>query len=426
MDINRKTAYNTLFEIEKSGAYSNIILNQEIKEINPDSPAFVRELVYGVLENKIYIDYILNQLIPKGLKGVKKQDLTLLRMGIYQIEFMHSVPEYAAVNESVKMAKKLCRGRDGFINGVLRGYGKKKDKIHLPDKTNMIEYLSVKYSYDQWIVKMWAETYGIKHTEDILRAGNDTPKLSLRVNRLKGSRGDLITSLTDMGFSCEFSTNSENIIYATGSNILLSEPFKAGRFSVQDEASVMAIECLNPAPGSTVIDTCAAPGGKSLAMAELMDDSGKIISLDIYKHKLQLLEKEAERLGLHIIDTRENDGTVFNVNFENLADYVLADVPCSGLGVIRKKPEIKYKVLSDNGNELSEKQYEILEISSRYVKEGGVLMYSTCTINRIENEMVTGRFLAAHKEYELLIERQLMPDTDKTDGFYFCKMRKLG
>ena len=425
MDCNRKTAYSVLFEIEKNQAYSNLELNRQIGLQNPDNPAFVRELVYGVLENRIYLDYLLAHLIPKGLSGIKKQVLTLLRMGLYQLIFMESVPPYAAIGETVKLAKKLAPGRDGFINGVLRGYQKKGADIKLPDsKEDLISYLSVRYSYAQWIVELLLSQYGMQRAEQILKAGNDRPKLSIRVNMMRTDRQSLAEQLTEEGFVIEEATLSERVLFASGSGLLGTKAYEQGLFSVQDEASVLAAEAVNPLPGQTVLDICAAPGGKSLAMAEMMGNKGVVKAFDIYGHKLTLIEQQAQRLGLSNIITEESDGCVLREDLRDSADCVLVDGPCSGLGVIRRKPEIKYKELADEGRELSEKQLRILLTASCYVKEGGILVYSTCTVNRIENTEVVERFLKERSGFTLLFERQYLPDTDETDGFYICKMRK--
>ncbi len=425
MDCNRRTTYSVLFEIEKNQAYSNLELNRQIGLQNPDNPAFVRELVYGVLENRIYLDYLLAHLIPKGLSGIKKQVLTLLRMGLYQLIFMESVPPYAAIGETVKLAKKLAPGRDGFINGVLRGYQKKGADIKLPDsKEDLISYLSVRYSYAQWIVELLLSQYGMQKAEQILKAGNDRPKLSIRVNMTRTDRQSLAEQLTEEGFVIEEAALSERVLFASGSGLLGTKAYEQGLFSVQDEASVLAAEAVNPLPGQTVLDICAAPGGKSLAMAEMMGNKGVVKAFDIYGHKLTLIEQQAQRLGLSNIITEESDGCVLREDLRDSADCVLVDGPCSGLGVIRRKPEIKYKELADEGRELSEKQLWILLTASCYVKEGGILVYSTCTVNRIENTEVVERFLKERSGFTLLFERQYLPDTDETDGFYICKMRK--
>ena len=427
MDINRKTAYTVLLKTEKEQAYSNLELNRQIQLLKPDNPPFVRELVYGVLENKIYLDHTLSSLIPKGLRGIKKQVLTLLRMGLYQIIFMDSVPSYAAASETVKLAKKLTPGRDGFINGVLRGYEKKKETIVLPDRSrNLIEYLSVRYSYTEWIVKLWLSIFGEEKTERLLAAGNERPDISVRVNFLKTDRKSLASALEKQGFQTKESSESSRVLLVKGSGLLDTVQYREGYFSMQDTASVLAAEALCAKPGETVLDICAAPGGKSLALAEIMENTGLIRSFDIYRHKLSLLEREAERLGISIVETEENDGCAIRSDLSETADCVLVDGPCSGLGVIRRKPEIKYKEISDDGASLAEKQLRILTVSSRYVKPGGILQYSTCTVNRLENEDVVRQFLENHREFVKVFERQLLPDTDAADGFYICRMEKRG
>lgn len=426
-DLNRKTAYQTLLEIEKNQAYSNIELNHQIGLLKPENPAFVRELVYGVLENQIYLDHILKQLIPKGLKGVKKPIKVLLRMGLYQLVFMDSVPEYAAVNETVKLARKVAPGRDGFLNGVLRGYGKKKDQITMPDpKKDLAMYLSVKYSFDVSIVKLWLSQYSAEETETLLANSNMRPPLSIRVNLTKATPAALEAELKEQGFLLEKADLCERVFFVKGSGLLDTEAFAEGRFSVQDTASVLAVDILSPEPGDVVMDMCAAPGGKTLAMGEKMENKGRVLAFDIYAHKLDLVQTQAKRLGLSIIETGEQDGTVFNEQYVELADKVLVDGPCSGLGVLRRKPEIKHRPVLEDVAELAEKQLRILETACRYVKPDGYLLYSTCTINKKENGDVARAFLAKHPEYEIMEERQLLPGIDEADGFYICKMhRKL-
>ena len=425
MDVNRKTAYLTLLTMEKNKAYSNLELNHQIQEEKPDSPAFVRELVYGVVKNKLYLDHLLFQLIPNGVKGQKKRTLTLLRMGLYQIIYMESVPDYAAVNETVKLARRYLPGRDGFVNGVLRGYLRKKDQLLLPDrKKDPVAYFSVRYSYADWIVRLWLEQYGPEKTEELLAAGNETPALSIRVNTLKTEPEELRLGLEKKGYQVSNGKLSERVLFVKGSGILETEEYRDGLFSVQDESSVLAAETVAAESGDTVLDICAAPGGKSLAMAEMMGNNGLIRSFDIYEHKLSLLKEEAQRLGITIIETDINDGLKQREDLKQAADKVLVDAPCSGLGVVRRKPEIKYRVLDDNGKELSDRQLRMLEISAGYVRQGGILVYSTCTVNRNENTGVVSRFLKKNRDFELDGSRQLLPGRDETDGFFICKMRR--
>ncbi|MGN1414328.1 MAG: 16S rRNA (cytosine(967)-C(5))-methyltransferase RsmB [Anaerovoracaceae bacterium] len=435
MDINRKTAYEVLLDMEMNQSYSNLALNQYIEKNKPENPAFVRELVYGVTENRILLDYYLAEQIPSGLRKVKKQDLTLLRMGIYQLLFMDSVPSYAAVSETVAMARRLCRGREGFINGVLRSFQRRLEGENLPAlpdrETDPVEYLSVRYSAARWLVELWMDAYGTEKAEKLLEASNGRPLLSIRVNRKKTDRDALMRQLRLDGFQVEAGSLSDRVILVTGkgTGILQHRLYKEGWFSVQDQASVLAADTLQPAEGNLVVDVCAAPGGKNMALAEDMGadagtSAGVIYAFDIYEHKLKLMTEQAERLGISIIKTRCQDARHACEELKGKADCVLADVPCSGLGVIRRKPEIKLKETAElDFAELEERQKEILHASSSYVKPGGSLVYSTCTINPAENERQIEAFLAGHKDFAEKKRIQLLPGRE-TDGFFICRLER--
>lgn len=423
MDSGRRTAFQILLEVEEEKAFSNLSSNKYIKQNNPENPAFVRELVYGVLANKLLLDYYLNLLIPSGIEKVKKREKTLLRMGLYQLKFMKNIPQYAAVNETVSLAKSLCRGREGFINGVLRGYIKKQGELQLPcDDTD--EILSVKYSFSPWIIKMWKKQYGQGSTIKLMEASNSRPVLCIRVNLMKTTVEELSHLLSEKGMVVDKGRYSDIVLYVSGSNILDLEEYKKGLFSIQDETSVLACQYLEPRPGDLVIDTCASPGGKTSAIGEMMDNRGKIISCDIYPHKLELIKKQADRLGITIIETKLLDGIKGDKALSGKADKVLVDAPCSGLGVIRKKPEIKYKEQKDI-QKLIKVQSDILNNASYYVKPNGVLLYSTCTINKDENDEQIEKFIKTHEDFEILYEKQFLP-TDGLDGFFICKMMKKG
>ena len=423
MDINRKTAFDVLMDVEKNGAYSNLSLNSFIEKNRPDSPAFVRELVYGVLRNRMLLDWFLGQLIPSGLKKIKKQDLTLLRMGVYQLSYMKSVPEYAAVSETVNMAKKLARGRERFINGVLREYSRNRQQLVLPDReVNLEEYLSIVYSVERWIVRLWTDAYGGEKTEALLKASNETPELAVRVNLMKTDRKSLKEKLEALGFEAAESEVSDRALLVKGSGLLDTELYREGMFSVQDEASILASDALEAKPGDCIADVCAAPGGKTFATAELMAGKGVIYAMDKYEHKLKLMEAQAKRAGIENIRLLKHDSTEPVEGLKERMDKVLADVPCSGLGVIRRKPEIKYKGMQDL-DELIERQRQILQAAASYVKAGGTLVYSTCTINPVENEKQIVEFLRGNKEFKALEQKQLLPDGG-TDGFFICRMRK--
>lgn len=427
MDINRKVAYLTLMDVETKKSFSNLALNHHIKVHNPGSPAFIRELTYGVLENKILLDHYIDQLVKTGAASLKASDRVILRMGIYQLGFMDSVPEYAAVNESVVMAKKYCRGRSGFINGVLRGYLSKKDQLTLPDPAeDIVKYLSVKYSYEPWIVELWMEEYDAAFVEELLAAGNETPENTIRYNWMKVRKQDLIEKLEERGFEVEEGRVCQNALYVKGSGLLETGLYEDGFFSVQDESSMLVAEKLDPKHGETIMDMCAAPGGKTMAIAERMNNTGRIIASDIYRRKLDLIDREAYRLGMKNVETRAWDATRLDASMIGKADRVLVDAPCSGLGVVRRKPEIKYKEKTQEMDLLPRTQLKILTNAAKYVKVGGTLVYSTCTINPYENQRIVDDFLKKNNLFEVEEMIQLLPNKDGTDGFFICVMKNEG
>lgn len=425
MDINRKTAYLTLLDVESKKSYSNLALNHHIKIGKPSNPAFVRELVYGVLENKMTMDYYIDLLVKEGAGSLKNPELTILRMGIYQLGSMDSVPEYAAVNESVVLAKKYCRSKAGLVNGVLREYINKRMQLVLPPRgEDEVKYLSLKYSYEPWIIELWLEDHSMEEVEALLKAGNETPPMTIRLNWLRVMKKDLIRNLEERGFTVEEGKIAQNALHVKGSRLLESEMYKLGMFTPQDESSILVAQKLNPRHGDLVMDVCAAPGGKATAIAERMNNTGRIIASDVYLRKLDLIDKEVKRLGITNVETRSWDATRVDSKMVGEADAVLVDAPCSGLGVIRRKPEIKYKKLDSEMKMLPIKQQAILEASSNYVKNGGTLLYSTCTINHKENEDVVDAFLKKHSNFRKTEQIQLLPSTDGTDGFFICVMKK--
>ncbi|MDD7016583.1 MAG: 16S rRNA (cytosine(967)-C(5))-methyltransferase RsmB [Firmicutes bacterium] len=425
MDANRKIAYLTLIDVETKKSYSNLALNHHIKIGKPSNPAFVRELVYGVLENKMTLDYYIDLLVRDGVGSLRNPELTVLRMGLYQLGFMDAVPEYAAVNESVVLAKKYCRSKSGMINGVLREYLNKKMQLRLPDRNeDEVRYLSLKYSYEPWIIELWLEDYSVDEVEKLLAAGNETPPTTIRLNWLRVMKQDLIKNLEERGFQVEEGKVAQNALNVKGSRLLESEMYNLGMFTPQDESSMLVAQKLNPKHGDLVMDVCAAPGGKTTAIAERMNNTGRIIASDVYPRKLDLIEKEALRLGITNIETRSWDATRIDSTMIEKADGVLVDAPCSGLGVIRRKPEIKYKKLNSDMETLPLKQAAILFASSAYVKAGGTLVYSTCTINKKENEDVVDSFLKKNRDFKKLEQVQLLPSVDGTDGFFICVMKR--
>jgi 16S rRNA (cytosine967-C5)-methyltransferase len=425
MDANRKTAYLTLMDVEAKKAYSNLALNHQEIINKPSSPGFVRELVYGVLENKYLLDYYIDTLVNDGIKSLKNQELVIMRMGIYQLGYMDSVPEYAAVNESVVLAKKYCKSKSGLVNGVLREYVNKRVQLRLPDRNDdVVKYLSIKYSYEPWIIELWMEYYNVEFVEKLLASGNETPPMTIRLNWLRVMKPDLMKKLKERGFEVEEGGLCQNAINVTGSRLLESELYKLGMFTPQDESSMLVAEKLNPKHGDVVMDVCAAPGGKTTAIAERMNNTGKIIASDVYRRKLDIVDREAKRLGITNIETRSWDATRVDSSMLQKADKVLVDAPCSGLGVVRRKPEIKYKEHTTDMELLPKKQLAILSASSGYVKPGGTLLYSTCTINPKENEKVIEAFLKKNTSFKVEERTLLLPHVNGTDGFFICVMKK--
>lgn len=425
MDVNRKTAYLSLVDVESKRAYSNLAINHQIIINKPNSHSFVRELVYGVLENKLLLDHYIDQLVKNGIGSLKTPELNIIRMGIYQLGYMDSVPEYAAVNESVVLAKKYCRSKSGLVNGVLREYLNKKLQLSLPDRSeDEVKYLSVKYSYAPWIVELWLEYYSTDFVESLLAAGNETPPMTVRLNWLRVMKRDLINKLEEKNYEVEEGKLCQNALNIKGSRILSTDMYKLGMFTPQDESSMLVAEKLDPKHGETVMDVCAAPGGKTTAIAERMNNTGRIIASDIYRRKLDLIDKEAKRLGIINIETRSWDATRVDSSMLQKADRVLVDAPCSGLGVVRRKPEIKYKELTEEMELLPKKQLAILSASSGYVKPGGRLVYSTCTVNPKENERVVEAFLKKNPAFEKIERTLLLPNVNGTDGFFICVMER--
>lgn len=425
MSANRKTAFFTLMDIEARKAYSNLALNHQIARRKPDSPALVRQIVYGILENKLYIDYLIEHYLDSPVELMRNCEKIVLRMGIYQLKYMDSIPTYAAVNETVALAKRFCSRKKDLVNAVLRNFMRTGHTIMLPDREeDEVRYLSLKYSYAPWIVQLWLDNYESSFVEELLGAGNQIPDLVIRPNLLKTNREDLKKRLISRKFQVADGNLAPDALHVRGSRLIGGRLFNSGMFSVMDEGSMHVVNMLDPQPGEFIMDVCAAPGGKTVYIAEKMNNIGQVLAQDIYKRKLNLVTQAADRLGITIIKARTWDATRLNSSLEGSADRVLVDAPCSGLGVLRRKPEIKYRNLNKELRFLPVKQLAILNASSQSVKSGGILVYSTCTINPAENHRVVLAFLKANKDFEKEESIQLLPNINNTDGFYICRMRK--
>ncbi|MBQ3390640.1 MAG: 16S rRNA (cytosine(967)-C(5))-methyltransferase RsmB [Firmicutes bacterium] len=425
--MERKIAFDILNQIEQKGAYSNLAVNEALKKAgNNADGAFVRRIVYGVLENRIRLDYYISRFLKSHIDQVKRKTLNLLRMSVYQILFMDAVPDYAAVDEAVKIAKEELVHQDGFVNGVLRNVIRNKDSLRLPDpKKDPLKHLSVRYSFPEWMIRYLSGGYGQEFTERFLASAADVPPMTVRVNRLKTTPEELRRELEGEGFEVLPGRNSENALQIRGRDALSAKGFEEGRFTVQDEASMMAVEALDPRPGDTVIDLCAAPGGKTVYAGERMENRGRIIACDLSASKLDIVRRTAEKHGVTTLECEARDATERKEEFLGLADRVLCDVPCSGLGVIRRKPEIRYTKSMEDIRKLCRVQYRILENGASYLKPGGVLVYSTCTVSPLENQQLIDHFFKKHGQaFEEVFRKQYSPASDGTDGFFICKITK--
>lgn len=445
MAINpREIAMKILIDINEKDAYSNIVINRHLdKDIDSRDESFIREVVYGVLENKLYIDYIISKASKIKLKKIHYNILEILRIGIYQIVFMDRIPDSAAVNESVKLAKKYGhRGTIGYVNGMLRSIIRDKDRFLNIDVKDKIDYISIKYSHPKFMVERWAKEYGIGFTEDLCKKNNEVPSLNIRVNTLKISREDLRERLSQKGIKTKYGRYAYDcLIVENPQGIVDTHEFKEGLFTIQDESSMLVSQVMNPRDGSLVLDVCAAPGGKSTHMGQIMENKGMIISRDIFQHKIQLIEDNARRLGVDIIKAEIFDALNRDIDLIDKLDYCLLDAPCSGLGLIRRKPEIKWNRVEEDIKSLSDLQYRIIDNIKDYVKIGGILVYSTCTVEKEENILLIDRFIEENPGFKLIgiedrfqnrdgldtLEHgyiQLFPNIHDTDGFFIAKMRK--
>ena len=412
MKNSRLIAFEILYKINKENAYSNIALDKALGAYDVKDKAFISKLVLGVTERRITLDY----LIKPYLKGkTKPKVMLILFLGAYQLYFMDKVPSSAAINTSVELAGEVgVSYYKNLINAVLHKIDNNRIDI---DK---IDDLSVKYSVPENLIKFWSKMYGEERCESILKAVNSKPPVFAVPNTLYVTSEELMYELLNSGVECEEA--GELVKINSMSDISSLKPFKDGLFHIQDMSSFECARALEAKEGETVLDICSAPGGKAFTIAEAMNNKGKVYAFDIHEHRVKLIEKGAQRLGLSIVEASINDAEEFNESVAK-ADRILCDVPCSGFGIIRRKPEIRYKAL-DDVKELPLHQLKILETSSKYLKDNSRIIYSTCTLNKRENEEVVRAFIEAHGEFELIKEKTIFPTEEGGDGFYYAVMEK--
>ena len=439
----REAALLTLNACHRQGGWSDGVLKKQLAAAKLDSrdAALATQLCFGVLQNQLLLDFYLSQFSNIALSRMEGKVLQALRLGAYQMLFLDRIPHSAAVNCSVEMTKRLCKNprAAGMVNGILRSVERNLDHLPAIPNTDPVSYLSILYSHPEWLVKEFCMTFGTEEGAKLLAADNHQPPMTVMVNTLRGTAEQVAQRLTEQ--RVEVTPHpwlADCLVLSKTGDLEGLEAFREGLFYVQDPASRLAVEAAEVRPGMRVLDCCAAPGGKSFAAGIAMKNEGELISCDIHPHKKKLLQAGADRLGLSLLHPMTADGKVFRPEWEGAFDRVLVDAPCSGLGVIRKKPDIRYKD-PEPLKGLPEVQRAILDNASRYVRPGGILLYSTCTLLPRENEEVVRWFLEGHKDFKAeaftlpgpvgtaadgLVT--LLPHRHGTDGFFICRMRREG
>ena len=430
----RKLALELLDKTEKAGQYSNIAIDNAIKKYGLDTQdsSFLCILVYGVIERKLTLDYITDKLSSIPPSKIELTTRNIIRMGLYQLIYLDRIPPHAAINESVELSGKRSQG---FVNAILRNYQRKSEEIKVPSKEDApAKYLSVKYSFPEALCEKFTGIFGLEKAENIFAAFCREPSMTLRVNTLKTSKEDFLNALNEKGISASPAPLSPCGVKVEGASVA-DLGINEGLCFVQDEASQLCVLALGAKEGDRVLDICSCPGSKSFGSAIEMGNKGEIRSFDLHENKLSLVKSGAQRLGISIIETDARDGRNFDPSLENYADKIICDVPCSGFGVMAKKPEIRYKSIEESAG-LPKIQYDILCNSSRYLKVGGVMVYSTCTLFPEENQQNVEKFLAEHQNFEpcnfnigkISSENGMLtlnPHDHGTDGFFIAKLRKV-
>lgn len=439
----REAALLTLNACHRQGGWSDGVLKKQLAAAKLDSrdAALATQLCFGVLQNQLLLDFYLSQFSNIALSRMEGKVLQALRLGAYQMLFLDRIPHSAAVNCSVEMTKRLCKNprAAGMVNGILRSVERNLDHLPAIPNTDPVSYLSILYSHPEWLVKEFCMTLGTEEGAKLLAADNHQPPMTVMVNTLRGTAEQVAQRLTEQRVEVTPHPWLDDCLVLSKTGDLEGlEAFREGLFYVQDPASRLAVEAAEVLPSMRVLDCCAAPGGKSFAAGIAMKNEGELLSCDIHPHKKKLLQAGADRLGLSLLRPMTADGKVFRPEWEGAFDRVLVDAPCSGLGVIRKKPDIRYKD-PEPLKGLPEVQRAILDNASRYVRPGGILLYSTCTLLPRENEEVVRWFLEGHKDFKVeaftlpgpvgtaadgLVT--LLPHRHGTDGFFICRMRREG
>jgi 16S rRNA (cytosine967-C5)-methyltransferase len=428
----RRIALEALMKIEQGGAYSNLLLNQLLKQqptLDPRDRNLITEIVYGTIQHQRLVDFHLQPFLKQNLDQLEHWVKQLLRLSVYQILFLDRVPERAVVHESVEISKILGhRGITGMVNGVLRNF-LRSPQASVEQIKEPIERLAVRTSHPTWLVRRWVDQFGIETASNICEENNRPPKITIRVNRLKGNRENVIELLAQQGFEVEETSYAKDgLRIISGGSVAQTDLFKEGFFTIQDESSMLIAPLLDPQPGMKVLDACAAPGGKTTHLAEYMGNEGRIIAVDLHPHKEKLVQGNVKRLGTSIIQTVVSDARKLQDQLEPDFDRILLDAPCSGFGVIRRKPDLKWKKEEADIERIAKIQYELLSQVSSLLKKEGQLVYSTCTLDQEENQRVVDHFLAEHRHFSVVegSSKQILPHDFGSDGFFMTKLERNG
>ena len=397
----RKFVYHALYEVVYKGVYSNLYLKNNLHKVKEKDRALATTIFYGTLQNYTYLQYVYKQYAKKKVN--KKVDV-LLCMSIYQLLFLDKIPDYAIIDEANTIAKNELGSLYGFVNAILRKVH--KEDIRLPE--DVLERASVEYSMPLWLIKMWNAQYGEQKALSMAKYSNQSMPIYVRVKD---------ESILDSNFVHVY----KNLYKYLGNNIAALGAYAQGKLSVQDEGSYRIVDYLDVEKKLNVLDCCAAPGTKTMAIAEIMDNTGTITCLDIHKHRVELIQKDIERLGFINVFAKCMDAT--QIDSLGMFDRILCDVPCSGYGVLSRKPDIKLRMKSEDMDTLIPLQKKILESASHHLKKNGILVYSTCTINKKENEKQIETFLKCHEDFKLMEDHTIFID-DQQDGFYMAKLMK--
>ncbi|OMD93263.1 16S rRNA (cytosine(967)-C(5))-methyltransferase [Paenibacillus odorifer] len=437
-----------MVKVEQQGAYSNLLLNSSLQKatLSKEDAGLVTELVYGSISRMNTLDYVLEGFVSKGIAKLQPWVRNLLRLSLYQIMYLDRIPSHAAVNEAVNIAKKKGhQGISGMVNGVLRSVLRAGDLPVLPEGLSQAQRISILYSHPLWLVERWITEYGVDTAEAICASNNEPPAVSVRANTTMISREALLNQMIEQGLQASASEVSPyGIVVKGGGNLALTSWYRDGYLSVQDESSMLVAEAVAPEPGMRVLDCCAAPGGKTAHMGELMKDEGSIYANDLHLHKAKLISDQAERLGLDCVSTGSADALELEHTLEHQSfDRILLDAPCSGLGVIRRKPDLKWRKQPEDVASVASLQRELLQSVSKLLKPGGILVYSTCTTEQAENSEVVADFLKQNPDFtavtfaSTLWDRlegtalaegegiQLLPHHYGSDGFYISKLQRV-